>query len=506
MSSASLEKRALKVSAVSGLSTLLSIAFQLISVPVCLRFWGADVYGNWLALLSAFMLIRSFDAGYIGYVGNKLNYLYHYDKRRLRMHLASAVTGVVIIGVFQLILVTTISLSTSFGNFLGLSVIAESQPALPLLAMIGSWALTGSYIGILHRLMIPSGLMYQAAWWTMAIQIGQFSAVMIATVLKLGILHTSLLFALAQSAIYVGSALYLKKKLPEYYPWWKGGNIPTGLQDLAKSMILATSNFVQQFSNNGLVLLVAALGGTVAVPIFTTVRTIANLWGNITNVLSSPLLPEVVRFHATAQPQKLLEVNKVYWVVVGSMVNFGVLLSYPLIAPLFGYWTLNIVNLDQPLLCCLLSAVCIKNAAAVMDMHLYGINRMGIGLITALLRGTCGIGLGYTGYQYIGLTGLGMGIFIGEISAGIVTCYYFFKSEIIEKNVNIKISLFGPVLLGIGSVIIYLVSSGFALASEAWTWPVTFVCVAISTIWGWTDITASTKERLKTILKSRFNK
>ena len=49
MSQDGIEHRATKVSMVTGLSTLLSVAFQLISVPICLKYWGAENYGKWLA-------------------------------------------------------------------------------------------------------------------------------------------------------------------------------------------------------------------------------------------------------------------------------------------------------------------------------------------------------------------------------------------------------------------------------------------------------------------------
>ena len=57
-----IEYRAVRVSMVTGLSTFLSVAFQLVSVPVCLHYWGQTTYGHWLALFAAFQLIRSLDA------------------------------------------------------------------------------------------------------------------------------------------------------------------------------------------------------------------------------------------------------------------------------------------------------------------------------------------------------------------------------------------------------------------------------------------------------------
>jgi hypothetical protein len=55
------EHRAAKVSLVTGLSTILTVAFQLISVSICLKNRGEETYGSWLALFSAFTLRRSLE-------------------------------------------------------------------------------------------------------------------------------------------------------------------------------------------------------------------------------------------------------------------------------------------------------------------------------------------------------------------------------------------------------------------------------------------------------------
>src|SRR5882762_6631382 len=216
-----IEHRAAKVSLVNGLSMILTVVFQLLSVPVCLTFWGKEFYGSWLALLSAFTILRSLDGGFVTYVGNKLNYLYHQDTDALRVHLSSAMAGIALIGGLQLLLAAGTLFINPLAAILGMPA-AHSEgitARLGLLLLIASWVLTGSYLGIVHRLLIPAGMMYQATWWAMAFQIVQFAAIMTAAVLKLSMLQTSLLFASAQIVIYIASALYVRRTLPGFWPW-----------------------------------------------------------------------------------------------------------------------------------------------------------------------------------------------------------------------------------------------------------------------------------------------
>src|SRR5258708_8442825 len=187
-------------------------------------------------------------------------------------------------------------------------------------------------------------------------------------------LETSLVFAFSQLASYVASALYVRWKLPGFSPWLKGAKRRLGVSVLGQSVFLTTSNLIQQGAVNGSVLLGSVLAGPIAVPVFTTVRTLTNLWTAVTTILSTPLLPDVVRIHAKGEVQKLVAINQAYWVLVGSAVNLGAILSYPLIPFLYGQWTPHAVVLDKSLLCFLLGSVVCATSLALLAFHLHALH------------------------------------------------------------------------------------------------------------------------------------
>ena len=508
MSGGAIEHRASRVAMVTGLSTILSVALQLVSVPVCLKYWGQSAYGSWLALFSAFLLVRSLDAGYVTYVGNKLNYLYHLDTCALRAHLASGVSGIVAIGMLQLVLSIVVLMSDSVAEILGMPAVdsVNSLDRFGLLVMTASWVLTGSYVGIVHRLLIPAGLMYQAAWWFMAYQVNQFAVVMAVALLRLGLFQTCVLFSVSQLAIYLASAVYIRSKLPAFYPWWKGGRIRTGLTDLGQSSLLTAGNLIQQGATSGVVLLVSAFAGPVAVPVFTTVRTLANLWTNVTNVLSTPLLPDVVRFHAKGEVHKLVAANEAYWVLVGSAVNWGVLLSYPLLEPLYTYWTANTVALDKTLLCLLLASVVVNNAGALIAMYFSGMNRLHIVLSASVLRALFGLGGGAFGYGTIGLASFGVGLLAGEVAVLLMMGRLFARQEASVHGFRLSSGSILPAVLGTSSVLLFLLGEGFNLLSGAWVWIMTFAGAVAATVWGWTRLDPSVRVRLANLVFDKFKR
>ena len=496
-----LEHRAAKVSMVNGLSTMLTLIIQLAALPVCLRYWGKETYGSWLTLFSAYMLLRSLDGGYVAYVGNKLNYLYHTDTQALREHLSSAAFGILVVGSCQVALAGgtlvagPVAAALGVGPALGVGAGAK----LGLLTLIVSWVLSGSYLGIVHRLMIPAGLMSQAAWWGMELQACQFLALMAGAVLRLDLLQTSALFALSQALSYAAAALYVRRKLPGFTPWLRGARARTGLQDLGHSLFITAGNLIQQGGTNGAVVLVSVLAGPAAVPLFTTVRTVANLWTMVTTVLSTPLLPDVVRLHARGEVRKLVEINRTYWVLIGSAVNLGALLTYPSIPWLYGVWTSHSVPLDKPLLCLLLGSVVAANAGALMSLHLNGINSLRIVLLSAVVRTVLTLGIGVLGFRALGIASFGAGILSGEIAATLATAHYFVKHEVSAKGSRMSARDFGPVGAGTGAALVFFSGAGFGWWSVGWVWWMAVAGVCAAFVWGWKSLNTDLQFRLRSM-------
>ena len=499
-----MEHRAAKVSLVTGLSTLLSVGLQLISVPICLKYWGKETYGSWLALYATFMLVRSLDTGFVSYVGNKLNNLYHEDQNALHEHLASSITGIAVIGALQL----SIGVAAIFYDgtvLLGVSSdrAADDHSSLALLVLIGTWVLSGSYLGIVHRLLIPTCFMYQSAWWATGFQVCQFTGIILAAVLRFDMLQTSLLFAFIQFSIYLASAIYVRRKLPGYYPWWQGALPRTGIKDLGRSMLLTASNFIQQGATNGAVILISALSGPAAVPVFTTVRTLANLWTNVTNVLTAPLLPDIVRYHATGEGRKLIAISEAYWVLAGFAVNIGVLITYPLIKPIYGYWTAYEVALDKSLLCLLLASIVLTNAGGLIALYLNGINRLGVVLAASVVRGILGLVVGGFLFIHFGFIGLGMAILGGELLALLVMGHYFVMRELSRQCVRLPGRSLVPITVSMASVLLFLMSEGLGFAFASHLYPVALLGVASAGLWGWRKLEPGLRTRLVGMIGAR---
>jgi O-antigen/teichoic acid export membrane protein len=497
MNRQSVEFRAARVSLVTGISTVLAILMQLVSVPVCMNFWGQQTYGVWLTVIASFMMVRSLDSGYVAYVGNRLNYLYHVDPAALRKHLASAVSGVVLLAAIELTIGIAVAFSVPLANALGISDSASfDADRVGLIVLLAAWVLTGPYLGIVHRLQTPAGMMYQAAWWSMLFQAIQFVAIIVAALAGLTIVQTAAVFALAQAGVYLLSAWYIAVKLPNFYPWWEGGRWNIGLQDLWRSGAVTLATLLQQGTSNGVVLVIAAVGSAASVPLFTTVRTLANLWTNVSNVLTGPLLPDIVRYQANGEVAKLRIAVRTHWVVVGSAVNASVVLGYPLLATMYSHWTRHRIDLDVPLLASLLGAVVITNAGALIALHLTGMNHLQVVLGTAILRSIGTLGVGVLTYQFLGVAAFGIGVLVGEFAV-LVVIYHAFQKRLATapEHAAPRAGIY-PAALGVISVLLFLLTCATRVVPLLWSVPSALAVLTISAIWGWVDLPREIRARL----------
>ncbi len=492
------EHRALKVAAVSGLSSITSIGLQVATVPICLYYWGKEGYGVWLGVLAFFGLLQSTGTGFVNYIGNKINILYHRDSLALQKTLASSIAGVIVLGCVQIGIAVLVIEFELLPGLMGVNLTSLEDKHIGQAVMIltASWVVGGLFWGIIHRLMIPARLMYQAGWWALANQIGLGIAVIAAAAFEASVVWASILFSSVQSIFALSAARYVHYKLPEYSPWWSGFDSKRGLRDLVHSIPLTISGIGQQATNSGVVVLLSGIAGAAAIPIFTTVRTLSNLWTTVAGVLTAPLLPDVVRFYALRQRRKIVATQEVHWTLVGSLINLSLIVAFPLIEPLFGLWTGHIVALDPVLLCSLLASVSVTTFGGVISTYLNGINHSKALLTASVARGVVTLFVAGWIIHQIGLGGLGVGVAAGELVAVVVGVWFVRRATYSRHMASRLIQKSAPPLVSVGAVLTYLTSEAMGMQGAPVMQVLAVSVVLISGMLGWRDMDPTVKRRL----------
>jgi O-antigen/teichoic acid export membrane protein len=505
VSAGRVETRAAKVALATGLSTVLSVVLQLVSVPLYLRFWGNETYGLWLALVALFTLLRTLDSGFTAYVGNELNLSYHRDPLELRKTLASGLCGSIVVGSLQLFAGGLIAASGSLSDLLGVpeEVAREGRAALALGVLLVGWVFMGPYLGIVHRLLVPAGMLYQATWWLMAVQIVQTASLIAAVASGCSITEASVVFSVAQLGIYVASAFYIARKLPEYFPWWKHPSWVRGLRDFGRSLVMVGANLMTQTGSSGLVMLISSGLGAAVVPVFTTVRTIANLWTMLGNVLISPLLPEVVRYHAQRDGRRLVAAFQAQSLIASCAVNLSILACFPFLDELYRRWTGGRIALDAPLLSCLLLSAAISTPAALITHYLAGINQLRAVTAIFAARGLVPFGIGLALLPALGVTGIGVAVAVGEVAGPVCLGLLHFRRQLDALGTRADPSAWAPIALGTSTVAVFLVAEATGGPGGGAAYAAALVGALVSAVWGWRRVDAEVRERILRLLRRR---
>ena len=501
--SASMAKRYVKVSFVTWLSTFLYIVMQLISVPICLHYWGGQTYGSWLSLFAAFTIMRTVDGGHSTFIGNKLNVLYHQNRSEVSNTLASAVWGCIILGGLQLVILLILYLSNTLGLILDTNGggLVGSEAFLAFMVLSVSWIFTGSYLGIVHRLQNPAGMMYQAAWWSMAFQMAQFGALIIAAMSHLNLLQTSILFAVIQAVVYVTSGIYIRYKLPEFYPWVRGCRLRIGVANLVKCLPVTSGGVLQQGSNSAVIMLISVIMGPLAVTIFSTLRTLSNLWNTLINVLTSPLIPDLVKFFVNKDWKRFLVVISVHTTLINSLINLTVLIAFPVLELVYVTWTGHKIKFNVSLLSYLLATVSVFSVTSLINSFLSGVNHSGFVVVSSALRGIIALLLGAFLLRYMGIQGIGMALFIGEVIVFNVTLFMFFKPTLESYGCTGYRFFSSKWWLSPSAVIIFLLISSFGVAFLFVYYVIALILVLYGIIASWRSLDAEVKLKISSLLR-----
>jgi O-antigen/teichoic acid export membrane protein len=287
------------------------------------------------------------------------------------------------------------------------------------------------------------------------------------------------------------------KRYPDFTPWWGGGSFRGGFLNLRRSVVLTANGFLQQLSLSGLVLLVGSTLGAVVVPAFTTVRTVANLFAQATNVFLAPLAPDMSRFHVTGQKDKLGTTFAICWLVNGIAVNAAMLLTLFLIEPLYEWWTRGELEFSWPLyLSCILS-VSFINFGAPFVAYLKSINNLQALLLITVSRGILIFGGAFVLLPWLGPVGAGIALILGEVPASCIIPVVYCR-DVVLSDVMLRSTVAAAVnLLIMGGAFIAILTDGDSIYLFT---GLALLCIMVSALYQWYVLPRVGKERVHQML------
>ena len=334
-------RKIFKASGAAGFGQIINIVNQLLLVPVYMRFWGPQLYGEWLILSAAPSVIAmAGDLGFGTVAANEMNIFVAKGNRSGALKVFQNTW--IVISIFSILFFSLAFVAISYfqiGSFLNINNITEGDSKLILLMFLAN-ILVFQQHGLLLAALRCEGN------YVVGMTIGNISKVceLAFIVLFLSFFNASpIIIVTITLSVSVASYLVARILVAKKSPWVKYGISNFSLPMIKEQTPLAFSflsfPITQAFSIQGVVIIIGSILGPAAVVLFSTTRTFMNVIKQVVSIINAAIWPELT----TAYGQE--NFDKFKKIFITSMQVLGlILVSFNVFVLLFGeplylFWT-----------------------------------------------------------------------------------------------------------------------------------------------------------------------
>jgi len=415
--------RLISGSVASWATIAVTIAAQLVLVPIYLNYWSVETYGIWLAIQGIMSVLSMLDMGHQNFMGYEFLRIGRENIPVLSKYLWSAMIVGILISSLQILLMVIFMYTDILAFLLGAAGIDQvdlvRSAGFALIFQGILWLVQVTIGGLMVRVLAPFGYYPRMAWWSFFYAIIAAVSPLTAVVMGADLLMASLVLTLSCFTtglfLYVDLFRLLKRERIRFIK----PSLALGYSNFSKSLPLLGKSLFENVRQQGVRLILAPLAGPAALAAFSTMRTGANVALQGLNTIVNPLLPDLMRFlHDRDQPRSEAAFSTI-WVVVVALMAPGVVILQLIMEPFFVFWTQGKIAFD-PFLFATLSvgvlvyaviqpamAVVIGNNLTKLQLWLSAIAAMTLFVVLIL------------SVPIIGSLGAGIALLLAEIAAAI---------------------------------------------------------------------------------------
>lgn len=458
-------------SIVSFVGNLITIFGRVILVPLFLKYWGTERYGEWLTLYATVGYMSMLDLGIQTYVINKLNQCHSTERiDEYRSILRSALKVSLLICLVVIILIVLIVPFLSMERWFhftytdhSLTVLVTILLAIQIVAKVPSGIISGLYRTFGE---FPRGAMIVNIQVALVFVI---TAVVIVSRGGFALLAVIQLVPISVGVVYVFRDI--SRRHPEVQLGFKGGSLKKGFSFLIPSSFFFLIRISMLTAFTGSTIIVATQLGPVAVAIFSTMRTLANITLQVPHAITRALWPELTSLEAQKQYQVL---KNIHFLIV--KIGFSISVAIATVIHFAGkeivlLWTRGRIEYDYRLVNVLLLYIILQIIWQLSGSFQGAFNRPIIPGISYTCSAVMGLFLAYLLTPRYGTAGTVLGLLIAEfLFTGLIlpfqTCRILgnsplvFIREIIIRGIPLVASLyfFGLVVFRLLSYNIQLIT------------------------------------------------
>ncbi|RYD34526.1 MAG: hypothetical protein EOP86_10780, partial [Verrucomicrobiaceae bacterium] len=332
--------RIVRGTAITWLKLGVTVLAQIVATPAYLYYWSAETYGAWLAIVTAVNMLQIPGTSFQTYSGYEMMRESAKDRTQFSIYLRSVVRLGGVYGLFELGVAFIISLTMVpliLGRDASPGLIRDAAQAFFFTAL-GS-GLVWNWGGMWVRGASAVGHFSRWAWWGVLDALVKVGAPLLVLPLgwgmgKVAIFLSCTLILLHQMTLWDMRKVVRSHMDPEARPNWI-----LAWNALKRAQVLSLKSTLEMFRRQGIRLILAPLLGMRELAAFATMRTGANAALQGLATLTSPLMPELMRFLAKRDQARSDAAMATVWMVVVAAMAPGVVVLQLFIVDLFHWWT-----------------------------------------------------------------------------------------------------------------------------------------------------------------------
>lgn len=279
----------------TALAPVVTVLIQLGSVPVLLHAWGAARYGDWLLLSAIPSYLALSDLGLSNASGSDMAMRVAANDRQGALEtFQSSWVLVTLVSLAALLVGVASAWWIPWSQWLKLSSLS-SKEAAEVILLLASQIVLCQQCGIAESGYRSDGRYAAGQFWGLMLRLGDATSGIVAALLGGGVLAVACATVAARAVGTIAYVLLLRRLSPWIRHGFRFVRVATIRRMAGPALGFMTMPLGFALSQQGLLLVIGAKLGPVAVVSFATLRTLSRLTYQLNNVVKNALWPELSR-------------------------------------------------------------------------------------------------------------------------------------------------------------------------------------------------------------------
>ena len=409
-----MKRRIIEGMGANAFGMVITIAIQLVSLPLFLYFWNLETYGKWLVLSAIPSYLSMVDLGMVTAAGNKMTMAMGrndaFEANRI-FHSAQAFIIIIIIALALLIIPTVFFAPLTWFDNMGQRI---------ALAALSLSVLVGLFGGLSEAAFKASGRFALGTTLGHCVRLSEWLGSLLGLVL-IGSFESVALGGLIIKSLSTIVLIKFNNKTIHALDWGLKFAQMSEIRMMFKPAIsFMVFPLADALSFQGITILVGSIFGPISVALFSAHRTIARVLVQMTSILSYVLGPEFsMRFgEAGTKGIKTLYMRTSFLGVFQAVLSSVVL--YFISPWLLKVWTHNEVYFDSSLMLCMLTYAAISGVWHIPRALLMATNQHAKLSLWILALSCLRIAFSWGLSQIYGLIGIVIALVLCELIAAVI--------------------------------------------------------------------------------------